>query len=149
MRLLYTFLISILAFSSIAQEREGTREKEVNQERLNQRTLLDDTTKIIYGMKTTSFISKENFLLSDTLFLTLDSTLNNIYDISIPEKNQFKYQNLGNLGSPVGNIFYEIPKSFSLQSGLSSLQPYIDEISTSNSTIQNHRLLIWVYILAG
>ena len=51
--------------------------------------------------------------------------------VLIPEKNQFKYQNLGNLGSPIGNIFYEIPKSFSLQSGLSSLQPYIDEISTS------------------
>ena len=131
MRLLHTFLISILAFSSIAQEREGTREREVNQEGLNQRTILDDTTKIIYGMKTTSFISKENFLLSDTLFLTLDSTLNNIYDISIPEKNQFKYQNLGNLGSPVRNIFYDIPNSFSLQSGLSSLQSYIDEISTS------------------
>ena len=131
MRLLHTFLISILAFSSIAQEREGTREREVNQEGLNQRTILDDTTKIIYGMKTTSFISKENFLLSDTLFLILDSTLNDIYDISIPEKNQFKYQNLGNLGSPVRNIFYETPNSFSLQSGLSSLQPYIDEISTS------------------
>jgi len=131
MRLLHTFLISILAFSSVAQEREGTREKEVNQERLNQRTILDDTTKIIYGMKTTSFISKEKFLLSDTLFLILDSTLNDIYDISIPEKNQFKYQNLGNLGSPVRNIFYETPNSFSLQSGLSSLQPYIDEISTS------------------
>ena len=57
----------------------------------------DDTTKIIYGMKTTSFISKEKFLLSDTLFLILDSTLNDIYNISIPEKNQFKYQNLGNL----------------------------------------------------
>ena len=131
MRLLYTFLISIFAFSSIAQERDGIREKEVNQERLNQRTLLDDTTKIIYGMKTTSFISKENFLLSDTIFLILDSTLNDIYDISIPEKNQFKYQNLGNLGSPIKNIFYETPNSFSLQSGLSSLQPYIDEISTS------------------
>ena len=131
MRLLHTFLILFLAFSSIAQEREGTREREVNQEGLNQRTILDDTTKIIYGMKTTSFISKENFLLSDTLFLTLDSTLNNIYDISIPEKNQFKYQNLGNLGSPVRNIFYDIPNSFSLQSGLSSLQSYIDEISTS------------------
>ena len=131
MRLLHTFLILFLAFSSIAQEREGTREREVNKEGLNQRTILDDTTKIIYGMKTTSFISKENFLLSDTLFLTLDSTLNNIYDISIPEKNQFKYQNLGNLGSPVRNIFYDIPNSFSLQSGLSSLQSYIDEISTS------------------
>ena len=131
MRFLHTFLILFLAFSSIAQEREGTREREVNQEGLNQRTILDDTTKIIYGMKTTSFISKENFLLSDTLFLTLDSTLNNIYDISIPEKNQFKYQNLGNLGSPVRNIFYDIPNSFSLQSGLSSLQSYIDEISTS------------------
>ena len=131
MRLSYIFFFFLLANFSLAQERGETNEKEVNQERLNQRTLLDDTTKVIYGMKTTSFISKENFLLSDTLFLTLDSTLNNIYDVSIPEKNQFKYQNLGNLGSPVRNIFYETPISFSLQSGLSSLQPYIDEISTS------------------
>ncbi len=90
MRLLHTFLILILAFSSIAQERGETNEKEVNQERLNQRTLLDDTTKVIYGMKTTSFISKENFLLSDTLFLILDSTLNDIYDISIPEKKSIQ-----------------------------------------------------------
>ena len=32
MRLLHTFLISILAFSSIAQEREGTRERTSEQE---------------------------------------------------------------------------------------------------------------------
>tara|TARA_S200000501_G_C20867726_1_gene762770 strand:- start:3325 stop:5199 length:1875 start_codon:yes stop_codon:yes gene_type:complete len=131
MRILYILLFSVLAYKSFSQERGETNEKEVNLERLKQRTILDDTTKIIYGMETTNYISKESFLLSDTIFYTLDSTLNDIYDVSIPEKNNFIYQNLGNLGSPVNNLFYKPPKTFSLQSGISSLQPYIESISSS------------------
>ena len=131
MRILYILLFSVLAYKSFGQERGETNEKEVNLDRLKQRTILDDTTKIIYGMETTNYISKESFLLSDTIFYALDSTLNHIYDISIPEKNNFIYQNLGNLGSPVNNLFYKIPKTFSLQSGISSLQPYIESISST------------------
>ena len=82
MRIIFIFLILICSFSSFAQEREENTEKEVNQERLKQRTMLDDSTKIIYGMKTTSYIDKDNFHFSDTIFNILDSTLNNIYDIS-------------------------------------------------------------------
>ena len=130
MRIIFIFLILICSFSSFAQEREENTEKEVNQERLKQRTMLDDSTKIIYGMKTTSYIDKDNFHFSDTIFNILDSTLNNIYDISVPESNEFLYQNLGNLGSPLNNIYLNIPSAFSLQSGLGSLKPYIKNIST-------------------
>ena len=130
------------------KERE-IREREVNQEGLNQRTILDDTTKIIYGMKTTSFISKENFLLSDTLFLILDSTLNDIYDISIPEKNQFKYQNLGNLGSPVRIFFMKSLTLFHYNLVFLPFNHILMKFLHQNSTIQNHRLLIWVYFLVG
>ena len=130
MRIIFIFLILICSFSSFAQEREENTEKEVNQERLKQRTMLDDSTKIIYGMKTTSYIDKDNFHFSDTIFNILDSTLNNIYDISVPESNEFLYQNLGNLGSPLNNIYLNIPTAFSLQSGLGSLKPYIKNIST-------------------
>ena len=118
MRIIFIFLILICSFSSFAQEREENTEKEVNQERLKQRTMLDDSTKIIYGMKTTSYIDKDSFHFSDTIFNILDSTLNNIYDISVPESNEFLYQNLGNLGSPLNNIYLNIPTAFSLQSGL-------------------------------
>ena len=100
-------------------------------------------------MKTTSFISKENFLLSDTLFLILDSTLNDIYDISIPEKNQFKYQNLGNLGSPVRNIFYETLTLFHYNLVFLHFNHILMKFLHQNSTIQNHHLLIWVYFLVG
>ena len=130
MRIIYIYLFSVLVYNSFGQEREETNLKEVNQERLKQRTILDDTTKIIYGMGTTSYISKEDFLSSDTIFYTLDSTLNNIYDISIPEKKNFLYQNLGNLGSPINSLFYNTPNTFSLQSGLSSLKLYMESIST-------------------
>ena len=130
MRIIYIYLFSVLVYNSFGQEREETNLKEVNQERLKQRTILDDTTKIIYGMGTTSYISKEDFLFSDTIFYTLDSTLNNIYEISIPEKKNFLYQNLGNLGSPINSLFYKIPNTFSLQSGLSSLKQYMESIST-------------------
>ena len=130
MRIISILLILIFSFSSFAQEREENTEKEVNQERLNQRTMLDDSTKIIYGMKTTSYINKDKFHFSDTIFNLLDSTLNDIYDVSVPERNEFIYQNLGNLGSPLNNIYFNIPSTFSLQSGLSSLEPYIKNIST-------------------
>mgnify|MGYP001183027532 FL=1 len=130
MRIIYIYLFSVLVYNSFGQEREETNIKEVNQERLKQRTILDDTTKIIYGMGTTSYISKEDFLFSDTIFYTLDSTLNNIYDISIPEKKNFLYQNLGNLGSPINSLFCKTPNTFSLQSGLSSLKLYMESIST-------------------
>ena len=131
MRFLYIISISIIFTSNLlSQDRNEGRKEKVLQEQ-SKRTILDDSTKILYGMKSTSFISIENFHLSDTSFSTLDSTLNNIYDISIPEKNFFSYQNIGNLGSPVKSIFYRTSNSFNLQSGLSSLQPYINDISTS------------------
>ena len=129
MRIIFLFLLTICTFSTSAQERVEKTKKEISQESLNQRTMLDDSTKIIYGMRTTSYINKDNFHFSDTVFQVLDSTLNNIYDISVPEKNEFIYQNLGNLGSPLNNIYLNIPSSFSLRSGLGSLKPYIKNIS--------------------
>ena len=62
MRIIYIYLFSVLVYNSFGQEREESNLKEVNEERLKQRTILDDTTKIIYGMGTTSYISKEDFL---------------------------------------------------------------------------------------
>ena len=88
------------------------------------RTILDDSTKTIYGMNTSRYMSKDNFLLGDTAFITLDSSLTNIEKVSPDEKNQFTYQSLGNIGTPINNIFNYYPSTFSISSGINSLNYY-------------------------
>ena len=90
----------------------------------SQRTILDDSTKTIYGMNTSKYMSKDNFLLGDTTFITLDSSLTNIEIFSHEQINQFTYQSLWNIGTPINNIFNYYPSTFSVSSGINSLNYY-------------------------
>ena len=128
----YLFIIIIFFSSFIGFSQQDTRGGNV-QDRINNkesmRTLLDDSTKVIYGMKTTSYLLKDDYLDGDTIFLTLDSSLHNIEKTSIFEKNNMRYQNLGNIGTPLFDIFNFFPNSFSISSGFNSLNPYFKESS--------------------
>ena len=128
----YLFIIIIFFSSFIGFSQQDTRGGNV-QDRIsnkeNMRTLLDDSTKVIYGMKTTSYLLKDDYLDGDTIFLTLDSSLHNLEKISIFEMNNMKYQNLGNIGTPLFDIFNFFPNSFSISSGFNSLNPYFKESS--------------------
>ncbi len=88
------------------------------------RTILDDSTKTIYGMNTSRYMSKDDFLSGDTMFITLDSSLTNIEKVSLDEKNYFTYQSLGNIGTPINDIFNYHPSTFSVTSGINSLDYY-------------------------
>ena len=128
----YLFIIIIFFSSFISFSQQDTRGGNV-QDRIsnkeNMRTLLDDSTKVIYGMKTTSYLLKDDYLDGDTIFLTLDSSLHNIEKTSIFEKNNMRYQNLGNIGTPLFDMFNFNPNSFSISSGFISLNPYFKESS--------------------
>ena len=128
----YLFIVIILFRSFIGFSQQDTRGGNV-QDRIsnkeNMRTLLDDSTKVIYGMKTTSYLLKDDYLDGDTIFLTLDSSLHNLEKISIFEMNNMKYQNLGNIGTPLFDMFNFNPNSFSISSGFNSLNPYFKESS--------------------
>ena len=43
-----------------------------------QRTMLDDSSKVIYSVKTTKFILKKDFGDGDTVFVSPDSSLTNL-----------------------------------------------------------------------
>ena len=73
----YLFIIIIFFSSFISFSQQDTRGGNV-QDRIsnkeNMRTLLDDSTKVIYGMKTTSYLLNDDYLDGDTIFLTLESS---------------------------------------------------------------------------
>ena len=75
-------------------------------------------------MTTSRYMSKNNFLSGDTTFITLDSSLTNIEKVSFDEINHFTYQSLGNIGTPLNNIFNYNSSTFSLTSGINSLDNY-------------------------
>ena len=92
------------------------------------RTLLDDSTKTMYGMNTTSYILSSQLLDGDTNFIQVDSSLNNFEKFSVFEKNKMRFQNLGNLGTPLGDLFDRTPKLFNVSSGFNSLDSYYNVI---------------------
>lgn len=92
------------------------------------RTLLDDSTKIMYGMNTTSYILSSQLLEGDTNFTQVDSSLNNFEKFSIFEKKKMRFQNLGNLGTPLEDLFDRTPKFFNISSGFNSLDLYYNVI---------------------
>ena len=100
MRLL--LLLSLFFFFLIDGYSQDTRggDKDNNASRSKNkigRTLLDDSTKIMYGMNTTSYILSSQLLEGDTNFTQVDSSLNNFEKFSIFEKKKMRFQNLGNL----------------------------------------------------
>ena len=124
-----TYLFIILIFSSIqvmSQQRGSQNINNRGSENKGEksRTILDDSTKTIYGMTTSRYMSKNNFLSGDTTFITLDSSLTNIEKVSFDEINHFTYQSLGNIGTPLNNIFNYNTSTFSLTSGINSLDNY-------------------------
>ncbi len=123
----YFFIILIFSSIQVMSQQRGSqninnRGSENKGEK--SRTILDDSTKTVYGMTTSRYMSKNNFLSGDTTFITLDSSLTNIEKVSFDEINHFTYQSLGNIGTPLNNIFNYNTSTFSLTSGINSLDNY-------------------------
>ena len=125
MRAYFSIILIFLSIELMSQQRgqninnRGSENKEEKS-----RTILDDSTKTIYGMTTSRYISKDNFLSGDTTFITLDSSLTNIEKVSYDEINHFTYQSLGNIGTPLNNIFNYNTSTFSVTPGINSLENY-------------------------
>ncbi len=127
MRVIF-FLICFTSYSVIFSQQRGGNEalsgREGRERKENKRTVLDDSTKVIYGMKTTRYLLKNSYIDGDTTFITLDSSLTHFEKVSVDEKNYMRFQGLGNIGTPTYDFINFYPKTFELSSGLLSLDEY-------------------------
>ena len=105
----FCFSISNITYS---QDNRGRENDSIRSKKNTQRTLLDDSTKVIYGMNTSMYILKNNLLEGDTNFIQIDSSLNNFEKFSVFENNKMRYQNLGNIGTALNDILDKTPNSF-------------------------------------
>lgn len=98
-----------------AQENEG---------RSSRSQVLDDSTKNIYGPKTTRYFYEENIFFSDYVASTLDTVIRDFHLYNFVQRYNYEYQDLGNIGTAMNPLYYQLPVQIGVSSGWNSFDPY-------------------------
>ena len=72
--------------------------------------ILDDTTKLVYGPTTTQYTYEHNIKYNDRHFNVIDTSIIDIHRYSHTEESEYKFQDLGTIGTAVRSVIYEPPK---------------------------------------
>ena len=89
-----------------------------------QSNIIDDSTKQVYGPYTTFFQNFDDIKYNRDNLQKVDSTIGNMHRFSMVEKLRYKYQNLGNLGTALRPVFYNMPTQVGIRSGYDAYVPY-------------------------
>ncbi len=98
-----------------------------DQETEGRRTLLDDSTKQVYGPKTTLYFYEKAIKRNNLQLFELDTLLNNFHNYDPVAKSTWKYQDLGNIGSAARPVFYTVPEQIGLTSGFHAYDLYFND----------------------
>ena len=86
--------------------------------------VLDDSTQQIYSSKTTKYHTHEDILHNTNRKNDVDTSLLNLHNYYYYFKKNILYQDLGNLGTPLNRIYYELPASIGKNFGINTLTEY-------------------------
>lgn len=105
------------------QVRELT-EQEGQEETDGRRPLLDDSTRQVYGPKTSLYFFEKDLKRNRLQLYEQDTLLNNFHNYDPVAKTNWKYQDLGNIGTAAKPVFYEVPELIGLSSGFHGYDLY-------------------------
>lgn len=81
------------------------------------RGLLDDSTKMVYGPKTSLYYYEKLIRYNKFEEIEVDTSLTGFHNYEPVADTWYRYQDLGNLGSAAKPVFYEVPKQIGRTSG--------------------------------
>ncbi len=82
--------------------------------------IVDDSSKLVYGPATTKVYYDEDAKNNIDRYHTLDTVLYKFENFSLYDENDRFYQDLGNNGTAMAPIFYEVPDFIGKSSGFTS-----------------------------
>lgn len=88
------------------------------------RTLLDDSTRQVYGPTTSLYFFEKDIKRNNLILYPQDTSLVNFHNYDPVSKSGWKYQDLGNIGSATQPIFYQIPEMVGTTSGFHAYDLY-------------------------
>nr|WP_245405075.1 putative porin [Algoriphagus sp. AGSA1] len=106
------------------QNQQGELNEEEEGETTIRKSLLDDSTRMVYGPKTSLFFYEKDIKRNNLILYPQDTALNNFHNYDPVAKSGWKYQDLGNIGSAAKPVFYEIPDVIGTRAGFSAYDLY-------------------------
>ncbi|EAY31680.1 putative porin [Microscilla marina] len=91
----------------------------------SQSTILDDTTKNVYGPKTTRFFLEKDLLQNRDTLRMVDTSLNATHQYDMVQRLDNMYQDLGLIGTAIRPIYFQMPEQIGTQLGMDAYQPYV------------------------
>ncbi len=91
---------------------------------LAQAQILDDSTKQVYGPTTTRFLFEKDLLSDRGEYHFVDTSVNRFHNYDFLSRNDYRYVDLGNLGTATRPVFYTPPTEIGVQSGFNAYNPY-------------------------
>ncbi|GAB3956551.1 hypothetical protein GCM10028805_46770 [Spirosoma harenae] len=85
---------------------------------------IDDSTKVIYGPKSTRYVLEDDIFNNREKLYTMDTTMDESHRYTYVQRSQNLYQDLGTLGTPIRPIFLPVPQQLGAQSGYYVFDPY-------------------------
>lgn len=97
------------------------------QEVEGRRTLLDDSTQMVFGPHTSLFFYEKDIKRNRLVLYPQDTLLDNFHKYDPVAKGNWKDQDLGNIGSATKSIFYKIPELIGTRSGFHGYDLYFQD----------------------
>jgi hypothetical protein len=101
----------------------GFSQKKVPTKRIGS-TILDDTTKSIYGPKTTKWIMEQDVFFNRNKYHAIDTSITNYHRWTYVQRFNHFYKDLGNMGTSLSPIFPLMPSQIGITSGFNSYELY-------------------------
>jgi hypothetical protein len=89
------------------------------------RSILDDSSKLVYGPKTTLQFTELGFMNNKYDTISVDTSLYELEKFAFIDQLQQTYQDLGNIGTAMNPLFFEAPQVSGLRSGYHAYDPLV------------------------
>lgn len=89
-------------------------------------TILDDSTKQIYGPTTSRYFFEDDVFFNKQKFYFIDTIIHDFHRFNYVQRYNNLYQDLGNVGTAIKPIYFEAPEQIGVTSGFHAYDLYWD-----------------------
>jgi hypothetical protein len=86
--------------------------------------ILDDSTKQVFGPETTEYTKEKHVKYDDPKTYSIDTVITNMHRYSFISQRDYRMQDLGNTGTAIRPLYYQVPETIGRTSGFSSFDIY-------------------------
>jgi hypothetical protein len=88
--------------------------------------IIDDTTKQVYGPKTSRYYLENDVFFNRITYHPIDTAIRNFHRYNYVQRFNNLYQDLGNIGTAIQPIYYQVPDIIGVTSGFNAYNLYWD-----------------------